>query len=163
MSSSSNHLLISLRCKMATASILFLVDKIKKETTQGSPSPGHSHAHLLQLVYELQLAVETPTETILRLIYQVRSRCKFNSKRLSLIRCASSLLKMPHFVPSQILLSSHCLWKTPAKEYLQQRSLCAPELRGTWLVRLSVLIFMKHSNQFHSPPHACYDFSRAMC
>lgn len=62
---------------MATTSILSLVDKIK-EATQGSLSPGHGHARLLQLVDELKLAVETPTETILRLIYQVRCRCKFN-------------------------------------------------------------------------------------
>ncbi|KAJ5205084.1 uncharacterized protein N7498_005963 [Penicillium cinerascens] len=55
---------------MATTSILSLADKIKKETTHGSLSSGHSHARLLQLVDELKLAVETPTETILRLIYQ---------------------------------------------------------------------------------------------
>ncbi|KAJ5912258.1 hypothetical protein N7504_001141 [Penicillium tannophilum] len=55
---------------MSTASIQSLVDQIKREATQDSSTAGHSHARLLQLIDELKLAVETPTETILRLIYQ---------------------------------------------------------------------------------------------
>jgi hypothetical protein len=66
---------------MGNASILSLVDEIKKETTQDSLYPGHSHARLLQLVDELKLAVETPTETILRLIYQVKFSCKSTPRR----------------------------------------------------------------------------------
>jgi hypothetical protein len=68
-------------CKMANASIFSLVDEIKKETTQDSLYPGHSHARLLQLVDELKLTVETPTETILRLIYQVKFSCKSTPRR----------------------------------------------------------------------------------
>jgi hypothetical protein len=66
---------------MGNASILSLVDEIKKETTQDSLYPSHSHARLLQLVDELKLAVETPTETILRLIYQVNFSCKSTPRR----------------------------------------------------------------------------------
>lgn len=55
---------------MSTA-IQSLVDQIKTEATQDSSTAGHSHARLLQLIDELKLVVETPTETILRLIYQV--------------------------------------------------------------------------------------------
>lgn len=56
---------------MSTTSVLSLADQIKQEISQQSSSPGHGHARLLQLIDELKLAVETPTETILRLIYQV--------------------------------------------------------------------------------------------
>jgi hypothetical protein len=66
---------------MSTTSILSLVDEVKREIKQSSLSPGHSHARLLQLVDELKLTVETPTETILRLIYQVSIRFKFKSER----------------------------------------------------------------------------------
>jgi hypothetical protein len=66
---------------MSTTSILSLVDEIKKETKQSALSAGHSHTRLLQLVDELKLTVETPTETILRLIYQVSNQSKFSSGR----------------------------------------------------------------------------------
>ncbi|KAJ5673709.1 hypothetical protein N7507_002836 [Penicillium longicatenatum] len=56
---------------MSTASSIHsLVDQIKTEAFQDSSSTGHGHARLLQLIDELKLLVETPTETILRLIYQ---------------------------------------------------------------------------------------------
>ncbi|KAJ5259610.1 hypothetical protein N7478_012591 [Penicillium angulare] len=55
---------------MSTASILSLADQIKAEAAEGSSNQGHDHVRLLQLIDELKLAVETPTETILRLIYQ---------------------------------------------------------------------------------------------
>ncbi|KAJ5786949.1 uncharacterized protein N7503_012161 [Penicillium pulvis] len=55
---------------MSTASIQLLVDQIKTEATQDSSTAGHNHARLLQLIDELKLVIETPTETILRLIYQ---------------------------------------------------------------------------------------------
>ena len=56
---------------MSTASVLSLADRIKQEAADGSLDQGHGHVRLLQLIDELKLAVETPTETILRLIYQV--------------------------------------------------------------------------------------------
>ncbi|KAJ5100113.1 hypothetical protein N7532_007114 [Penicillium argentinense] len=57
---------------MSTTSIIDLTDQIRKEALNESNGPqgGQSHARVLQLVDELKLAVETPTETILRLIYQ---------------------------------------------------------------------------------------------
>lgn len=56
---------------MSTVCIKSLVDQIETEATQDSFTDGHGHARLLQLIDELKLVVETPTETILRLIYQV--------------------------------------------------------------------------------------------
>jgi hypothetical protein len=58
---------------MSSTSIFDLTDHIREEALNESNGPqgGQSHARLLQLVDELKLAVETPTETILRLIYQV--------------------------------------------------------------------------------------------
>ncbi|KAJ5699001.1 hypothetical protein N7462_001006, partial [Penicillium macrosclerotiorum] len=56
---------------MSAASILTLTDQIRQEATEKSSTPGHGHSRLLQLIEELKLVVETPTETILRLIYQV--------------------------------------------------------------------------------------------
>ncbi|KAJ5712150.1 hypothetical protein N7488_006306 [Penicillium malachiteum] len=55
---------------MSTTSLASLPDEIKKEIGNDSFAAGQSHARLLQLIDELKLAVETPTETILRLIYQ---------------------------------------------------------------------------------------------
>ncbi|KAJ5704298.1 hypothetical protein N7493_011436 [Penicillium malachiteum] len=55
---------------MLTTSMASLADEIKQEIGNDSFSAGESHARLLQLIEELKLAVETPTETILRLIYQ---------------------------------------------------------------------------------------------
>ncbi|KAJ5642481.1 hypothetical protein N7490_006481 [Penicillium lividum] len=54
---------------MSTSCIQSLAEQIKAEA-QESSSNGYSHSRLLQLVDELKLVVETPTETILRLIYQ---------------------------------------------------------------------------------------------
>jgi len=56
---------------MAAATILSLTDQIRQEVSLDPSPSGHGHARLLQLVDELKLAVETPTETVLRLIYQV--------------------------------------------------------------------------------------------
>lgn len=39
-----------------------------QDTSNSSPQ---THFELLQMIDELKLAVETPTETVLRLIYQV--------------------------------------------------------------------------------------------
>ncbi|OQE14749.1 hypothetical protein PENSTE_c033G04955 [Penicillium steckii] len=55
---------------MYTENTLNLIDDIKKEVSGAPSSPGHDRFHLLQLVDELKLSIETPTETILRLIYQ---------------------------------------------------------------------------------------------
>lgn len=38
----------------------------------GSNSSPQTHFELLQMIDQLKLAVETPTETVLRLIYQVK-------------------------------------------------------------------------------------------
>lgn len=56
---------------MSTASIQSLIDQIKTAATQDSSTADYGHARLLQLIDELKLVVETPAETILRLIYQV--------------------------------------------------------------------------------------------
>lgn len=53
------------------SSILSLTDQIR-DIAQNPNESSHGLVKLLQLVDELKLAVETPTETILRLIYQVR-------------------------------------------------------------------------------------------
>lgn len=60
---------------MATSNssdILRLVDQVKaaadKNYTDSSPE---THADLLKKINDLKLAVETPTETVLRIIYQV--------------------------------------------------------------------------------------------
>ncbi|KAJ5301840.1 hypothetical protein N7508_006703 [Penicillium antarcticum] len=55
---------------MTAIDIISLTDQIKQEVSFGPSTSGHGHARLLQLVDELKLAIETPTETILRLIYQ---------------------------------------------------------------------------------------------
>ncbi|CAG8054166.1 unnamed protein product [Penicillium salamii] len=55
---------------MATSTILSLTDQIREEVTCDPIPSAHGHARLLQLVDELKLAIETPTETVLRLIYQ---------------------------------------------------------------------------------------------
>ncbi|KAJ5832285.1 hypothetical protein N7474_000596 [Penicillium riverlandense] len=54
---------------MQPSSILSLTDQIR-DIAQNPNESGHHRANLLRLVDELKLAVETPTETILRLIYQ---------------------------------------------------------------------------------------------
>jgi len=64
---------ISTQSNMYTDTTLKLIDEIK-EASETPGSPGHDHFRLLQLVDELKLSIETPTETILRLIYQVSSR-----------------------------------------------------------------------------------------
>lgn len=56
---------------MTDSIILSLTDQIRQEISGEAVSPGHQHARLLQLADELKLAIETPTETVLRLIYQV--------------------------------------------------------------------------------------------
>jgi hypothetical protein len=56
---------------MAAADIISLADQIKQEVSFEPSTSCHGHARLLQLVDELKLAIETPTETVLRLIYQV--------------------------------------------------------------------------------------------
>lgn len=56
---------------MYTENTFNLIDDIKKEVSGAPGSPGHDRFHLLQLVDELKLSIETPTETVLRLIYQV--------------------------------------------------------------------------------------------
>ncbi|KAJ6031002.1 hypothetical protein N7540_001734 [Penicillium herquei] len=55
---------------MPTTSIACLADEIKQEIANDSQGASQSHSRLLHLIDELKLAVETPTETILRLIYQ---------------------------------------------------------------------------------------------
>lgn len=60
---------------MSTSTIFALTDQIRQEASLGPASSGHEHARLLRLIDELKLAVETPTETVLRLIYQV---CRLN-------------------------------------------------------------------------------------
>ncbi|KAJ5620511.1 hypothetical protein N7510_004495 [Penicillium lagena] len=54
---------------MQLSSVLSLTAQIR-DIAQSPNESGHRVAKLLQLVDELKLAVETPTETILRLIYQ---------------------------------------------------------------------------------------------
>lgn len=56
---------------MSNVPILKLIAEIKNQVLNTSVDSEHAHSRLLQLVDELKLAVETPTETILRLIYQV--------------------------------------------------------------------------------------------
>ena len=46
-----------------------------KEASEPSPQ---AHFELLRMIDELRSAVETPTETVLRLIYQVRRSTKQN-------------------------------------------------------------------------------------
>ncbi|KAL5341090.1 S-adenosyl-L-methionine-dependent methyltransferase [Aspergillus crustosus] len=55
-----------------TPDLLSLVDNIRRVAAEDSSSyqSPQSHFHLLALIDQLRLAVETPTETILRLIYQ---------------------------------------------------------------------------------------------
>jgi hypothetical protein len=75
---------------MSTISILKLVAEIKSQVLDTSLDPGHGHSRLLQLVDELKLAVETPTETILRLIYQVCTHHYFgvSEKQIDLIKAS---------------------------------------------------------------------------
>ncbi|KAL4925955.1 S-adenosyl-L-methionine-dependent methyltransferase [Aspergillus undulatus] len=59
--------------KPSESNILSLVEDIRqaavKDTTSTTGSPD-THFHLLSLIDQLRLAVEAPTETVLRLIYQ---------------------------------------------------------------------------------------------
>lgn len=57
---------------MSATTILSLTEQIRREVSLDPSPSGHGHARLLRLADELKLAVETPTETVLRLIYQVR-------------------------------------------------------------------------------------------
>lgn len=54
--------------------LLSLVEDIRQAAVKDSSSSrsSQSHFNLLRLIDQLRLAVETPTETLLRLIYQVR-------------------------------------------------------------------------------------------
>lgn len=52
--------------------LLTLVDRIRHAAANEHNASPESHARLLGLIDELKLAVETPNETVLRLIYQVR-------------------------------------------------------------------------------------------
>lgn len=58
---------------MSASTILSLTDQIREAASCESVSSGHGHDRLLRLADELKLAIETPTETVLRLIYQVCS------------------------------------------------------------------------------------------
>jgi hypothetical protein len=56
-----------------TPNLVSLVEDVRQavaEDRSSSRSP-RSHFHLLFLIDQLRLAVETPTESVLRLIYQV--------------------------------------------------------------------------------------------
>ncbi|CAG7923232.1 unnamed protein product [Penicillium olsonii] len=55
---------------MSASKILSLTDQIREAASCESVSSGHGHDRLLRLADELKLAIETPTETVLRLIYQ---------------------------------------------------------------------------------------------
>lgn len=57
---------------LETPKVLALVEEIKQAALQEhhASRPGDSHFRLLGLIDQLKLAVETPTETVLRLIYQ---------------------------------------------------------------------------------------------
>ncbi|CAG8109699.1 unnamed protein product [Penicillium olsonii] len=55
---------------MSASTILSLTDQIREAASCESVSSGHGHDRLLRLADELKLAIETPTETVLRLIYQ---------------------------------------------------------------------------------------------
>lgn len=61
--------------------VLSLVETIKQTALQdqGACRSAQSHFQLLGLIDELRLAVETPTETVLRLIYQVSCFFPFRS------------------------------------------------------------------------------------
>jgi hypothetical protein len=54
--------------------LLSLVDELGQAAVEEASScrSPQSHSRLLSLIDQLRLAVETPTETVLRLIYQVR-------------------------------------------------------------------------------------------
>lgn len=59
-----------------------LVNRIGQLALQeDSDSSSKAHFEMLRMIDELRLAVETPTETVLRLIYQVRAgmvpQCSF--------------------------------------------------------------------------------------
>ena len=51
--------------------LLTLVDRIRYTAANEHSASADSHSQLLNLIDELKLAVETPNETVLRLIYQV--------------------------------------------------------------------------------------------
>lgn len=69
---------------LETPKVLALVEEIKQAALQEhhASRPGDSHFRLLSLIDQLKLAVETPTETVLRLIYQVRPRSSVPAGRL---------------------------------------------------------------------------------
>jgi hypothetical protein len=49
-----------------------LVNRLGQLAVQDGSNPSpQTHFELLQIINQLRLAVETPTETVLRLIYQV--------------------------------------------------------------------------------------------
>ncbi|KAF9891627.1 hypothetical protein FE257_003638 [Aspergillus nanangensis] len=65
-------MLVNMHSPLETPKVLALVEEIKKTALQEHHSSQSSDTHfrLLGLVDELKLAIETPTETVLRLIYQ---------------------------------------------------------------------------------------------
>lgn len=78
---------------------------VLKEASDPSPQ---AHFELLRIIDQLRSAVETPTETVLRLIYQVRRSTNLN--RVRILTGHSSLLKMPRCALSLIWVFSPCLW-----------------------------------------------------
>lgn len=75
-----------------------------KEASDPSPQ---AHFELLRMIDQLRSAVETPTETVLRLIYQVRRSTDLN--QVCILTGHSSLLKMPRCALSLIWVFSLCL------------------------------------------------------
>lgn len=77
-----------------TSQLYSLVSRLGQNALQESSDPSpHAHFELLQMIDQLKLAVETPTETVLRLIYQVvPPRNPYRVPDLT----DHSLRKMPH-------------------------------------------------------------------
>lgn len=106
---------------MYTENTLNLIDDIKKEVSGAPGSPGHDRFHLLQLVDELKLSIETPTETILRLIYQVNGT-PYSRNQEQCIDNFTSRRKMPLCALLLILISFRCWSALDKKAVLQLRN-----------------------------------------
>jgi hypothetical protein len=90
--------------------ILSLIEDIKQVALQKHhvSQTGDSHFRLLGLIDQLKLAVETPTETVLRLIYQVDTLLHRSMPAANV----NSLRRMQPFAQSSTWASSPCSCKT---------------------------------------------------
>lgn len=142
--------------------ILSLVDQVKEAAVKDTCSRDHqSHVELLDKVNKLRLAVETPTETVLRIIYQPPQNAA--------LRIVTDLRVFDYLTEAgkegHGLTAAQIAKSTGAAEGLigKLRDSLNPMLKRRRLYANAIV------SPFDSPPYACHGFlgslqlSRARC